>query len=303
MGDLVAERMPPDEAFELLAHETRFRVLEVLNEADGGPLGFTELRERVGADDPGGFHYHLERLVDRYVRRAADEDGASDAGYELAPAGRRVVGAVLSGAYTKRLDAEPVPLDAGCLNCGEPMTATLRADGLWIGCRACGVDYTTADVPAGVLEDRPREAVAAVADRWLSRNHATAAYGFCVNCDGRMEARVRVFDVPPDADEPPVEADAVFECRRCGDGWHSTVPAAAVTHPAVAGFHYEHGVDVRETPLWELPWMGAGVATVTAEDPLRVTVAVALDGETRRFTFDADLDLVDAEGGRDAARK
>ncbi|WP_433626072.1 hypothetical protein [Halomicrococcus sp. NG-SE-24] len=40
MSDVVVERLSPDKAFELMAHETRFRILRALDEVDD-PLAFT----------------------------------------------------------------------------------------------------------------------------------------------------------------------------------------------------------------------------------------------------------------------
>lgn len=66
--------------FALLSDETRLRIVRALAAADPEPLGFTALRERVGARDAGRFNYHLGRLRDRLVEKTAD-------GYVLTEAG------------------------------------------------------------------------------------------------------------------------------------------------------------------------------------------------------------------------
>ncbi|WP_246045717.1 winged helix-turn-helix domain-containing protein [Halorussus ruber] len=286
--EVVAERLPPEEAFELLAHDLRFRILEVLNDADGA-LAFSGLRERVGVDDPGQFNYHLGKLTDRFVRSA-------DEGYELAPPGRRIVGAVLSGGYTKILDADPVETDARCIVCGSRMAVEFRDDGVEIRCGECEETLTNTSVPAGILEGVAPAEVPEVVDQWLKRVHAAADFGFCSNCDGRFEAGLVVAGQPDapdwlDGEEKP-RATVRYECDRCGFEWTSFPPSAVLLHPAVVGFHYDHGIDVRETPLWDLDWLGIDVMSVESADPPEVEISVTLDGETATFTFDADLNLV-----------
>jgi hypothetical protein len=285
--EVVVERLPPDEAFELLAHGTRLRVLETLNES-AEPLVFGELRERVGVSDPGGFNYHLRKLTGRFVRE-------TDEGYELTIPGRRVVGAVLSGGYTKVLDAEPLPVSGTCSECDGSLEARFHKDGIEVVCQNCGFQQTDPKIPAGALEGWSREDAPAVVARWLKRIHAAAEYGFCYNCDGRLD---RTVTLPADEGSPEwltgehLDATVIYECRRCGTGWQSVVPYAILTHPAVVVFHYDHGIDLREIPDWNLDWPEIGLATVVNETPLRIEVPITLDDETRVFTVDADLDIV-----------
>ncbi|WP_435178275.1 winged helix-turn-helix domain-containing protein [Halorussus sp. AFM4] len=286
--EVVVERLPPDEAFGLLAHETRFRILETLNDADD-PLAFSELRERVGVDDPGQFNYHLGKLSGRFVRNG-------DEGYGLAAPGRRIVGAVLSGGYTKALEADPVEMDSACLVCGNEMATEFRDDGVDIGCTECEFTYTNTPIPPGVLEGVAPDDVPRVVDRWLKRNQSGVNFGFCYNCDGRLDATV-VVQEPDDVRESLAEwapfVSVEYDCDRCGYHVKSSFSSATVLHPAIVDFHYDRGVDVRDTPLWDLDWIGPEAATVASRDPLRVDVSVTLGEETRVFAFDEDVNLVE----------
>jgi hypothetical protein len=288
--EVAVERLPPDEAFGLLGHEIRFGILEALNDADE-PLSFSELREAVDVRDPGQFNYHLGELDGRFVRKRGEE-------YHLAAAGNRVVGAVLSGGITKGMAGDAVPSDARCIECGESMVARFRQDGIAVECPACGMQYTDPDVPAGVLEGRPEADVATTVDRWLLRNQMSAQFGFCIYCDGPVEQRVHL---PGEAGAPDwfveeaAEADVVvtFECGRCGEWWHAAAALAVLTHPAAVGFHYEQGIDLRETPSWELPWFEPPISTLAGEDPLRFEVPMELEGERYVPTFNRDLTVVE----------
>lgn len=305
-GDVVVERRPPDEAFGAVAHETRLRILQALGDADA-PLAFSDLRRRVGVEDPGQFNYHLGELAGRFVRAADGTDGAEGSdgsdgdgkagGYELAASGRRVVGGVLSGGYTKGLDADPVATDASCLHCGGTMETRFEGDTVRITCTECGMDFTNLEVPPGVLEGVPRKDAARVVDRWLKGMSATNEHGFCATCEGRVDRRVYATGDPdgPDwlGDEGVLDTIVRYDCRRCSERFHSIVPVAVLFHPAVVGFHYDHGVDLRETPAWDLDWLEPGLATVTQSAPLRVEVSMTLEEETLALTVDRSRDVID----------
>lgn len=285
--DIVVERLPPAEAFERVAHEARLAIIRSLDEAEG-PLSFAELRKRSGIEDPGQFNYHLRKLDGRFVKKR-------EPGYSLAPAGKRIVGAVLSGGYTMAMDAEPVRMEATCNFCGGGLETRFDEDQILITCRECGFDVTTPEIPPGILDGVDRERAPAIVDQWLRRNYVSAAYGFCPKCDGQVDRTLTLpgEEAAPDWFEGDIApATLVTTCSRCGHWWHSVIEHAVLTHPAVVAFHFDHGVDLRETPTWDLDWLEPNTATVTDEDPLRVAVPITVADETRRFVFDRDLDLV-----------
>ncbi|MGA9402739.1 DUF7347 domain-containing protein, partial [Haladaptatus sp.] len=67
---------PEDEelrnAFQLLANETRLKILYVLWNAPNWTATFTELKEAVGMRDSGGFQYHLNALDGTFLRKTED---------------------------------------------------------------------------------------------------------------------------------------------------------------------------------------------------------------------------------------
>lgn len=286
-GDLVAERVSPATAFELVAHETRIETLETLRAADGGPLSFGEIREAVSIDDPGQCHYHVDRLAGQFVERTDD-------GYRLSPAGWRLLGAVISGGLTASLSTATVPADGTCSNCGAGLEATVRAAGVTVECRECEFVESDPDVPPAALAGRPLSAIPRAVGRYTRRMEVDAAHGFCPNCEGGVDRTVAT----PDDDAAPdwfegdtLEAVVVTDCRRCGYWWHAAVPIAALVEPAVVAFHHRHGIDLREHPWWTLDHVEFGAASVTA-DPRRVSVPMELDGDARTFVFDGEFAFV-----------
>lgn len=292
MSDVVVERLPADEAFDLVAHETRFRTLEVLADA-AEPVAFSVLRERVSVDDPGQFNYHLRKLDGRFVTKQEGDGDAAD-GYELTAAGRRVFGAVLSGGYTKAYDADPVPLDDDCVDCGGAVELRFHESKLSVTCRECGIDFMSMDVPPGVLEGRSREDAPGVVDRWLKRTNVALDHRLCYNCDGGIDRGVVVpgVDAPEWLADDDRDAVVVSDCGGCGSTWQQSVPNAVATRPAIVGFLHGHGVDARATPLWSQRWLASATTTVVSEDPVRVEVTVEAGDEVLVATFDRDLELV-----------
>ncbi|WP_160135527.1 DUF7347 domain-containing protein [Halococcus salsus] len=86
-----------EEGLAELGNEVRLRVLIALSDAlrdDGGPVSFSELRDRVGYEDDGNFGYHLKRLRGSFIRK-------TDQGYVLQERGLAIVGTIFAGTLTE----------------------------------------------------------------------------------------------------------------------------------------------------------------------------------------------------------
>jgi hypothetical protein len=282
------ERLSPEDAFSLVSDETRFATLAELQDAEE-PLAFSELRERVGVDDPGRFNYHLGELTGHFVAKTDD-------GYEILPPGERLVGAVLAGGYTAALDADPVPVDGECLNCGGRQVARFRDHGIAIDCTECEAKFTNPELPAGLLAGRSPDAAPDVVARWRRMSTAATDAGVCQNCYGRLDRTLYLGDdeaAPDWLNDSDLVGMVFHDCERCGKRYNAAVQLAVLSHPLVTAYHYEHGIDLRETPTWELEWVETGRGTVESRDPLRIALPIPLDDETRTFVLDRGLDVVE----------
>ncbi|MDX1748259.1 MAG: winged helix-turn-helix domain-containing protein, partial [Halobacteriales archaeon] len=101
------DTISPDYAFATLGNETRLQILYVLGDAED-TLSFSDLRKRVGVDDPGQFNYHLNKLKNHHFIRPTDD------GYVLREPGRIVLQAVLSGSVTRSPVLEATVLKIPC---------------------------------------------------------------------------------------------------------------------------------------------------------------------------------------------
>jgi hypothetical protein len=114
--------------------------------------------------------------------------------------------------------------------------------------------------------------------------------------DGSPVENERGADAPGDppevpADHPADRLQAAFECSACGHGIRTPVTLALLSHPAVVAFHHDHGIDVRERPLWNVgaEWRESLLST----DPWAVVVSTELDGEILELYVDRGLGVVD----------
>lgn len=283
----------PEVAFERLAHEHRLETLLVL--AETGELPFEELRREVGADDPGGFNYHLQRLVGLFVEKADDL-------YRLTPAGNRVVGAVLSGAFSSDLAGGTVETDGACPRCDAGLSLSMEQSWVSLHCQDCDFRYNRIGIPPRALSGHEPSSIYPLIDRWVKRWITTATFGFCPRCDGQMGRTVLMADDPEDwggsvpgwIEELPVEAVVQFDCRRCDEERYAHVASVAALHPVIAGFHYDHGIDIRSEPLFDLEWLSLGVAEITNREPLRVEVSGNIGDADFEARFDRTFSLVDS---------
>jgi len=290
----LTESVDPAAAFATLSDDTRVDILRALWAADDQPLGFAELREAAGVADSGQFNYHLDRLVGRFVRK-------TDGGYELTPAGMHVNGAVTAGAYTMDGEMEPVELDDTCPACGGARTFRYEHETAYVECPDCAVSLAAA-VPPGVFVDYDRADAPRVAARYFRTIVGQVTSGFCAYCDGPVDPTVGTIatladddtdDVPPDA---PADLPLVrYECQRCGGVVTSDLGSAFVEHPAVAGFHYEHGVDVRERPFYRFAALTADRAALRERGPVRASVTYAVGDAELTLVVDETAEVRDVE--------
>ncbi|MGB9964295.1 ArsR/SmtB family transcription factor [Halobacterium hubeiense] len=260
-------------AFGAVADELRVRILRELWEADD-PLSFSALRDRVDVADSGRFNYHLSKLRGRFVEQTAD-------GYDLRLAGNRLVGALYSGVFTEEASVEPTPVEGTCTNCGGALEASYEDERGRVTCTDCDVALLSGGVPPAFVEDREDDLATAL-DGYFRTMLREVRAGFCTQCSGPVDGRLE--------HDPEHGPRAVFECGRCGGTFHGTAAAVALDHAAVVAFYYEHGLDVRTVPVWEVDWLHGATR---AGDAARVTVDV--DGDELDLVVDESLSVSVAE--------
>lgn len=289
-GPIVEERDPED-AFAILSDGTRIDILRALWEADGQEATFSELRDVVGMRDSGKFNYHLGKLTGRFVEKTDD-------GYELRPAGQHVVGSVLAGGYTMNADLEPFALKDPCPACGGALTFDYEVERVRIDCADCS--YRSAfPVPPGAFADYSTDQFPAVANRYVRTLLTHARNGFCSACEGPVRPELTTFDALAPDEHPPGFGEGVavvYDCDRCEMRTHIALSTVLLDHPRVSAFHYEHGIDVREVPIWKLGTVGGEPQSAMLTDgSAAATVTYPVDDHQLTLTVDESLTVVDLE--------
>ncbi len=274
--------LSPEEAFSLLGNETRVAIVRELGELSGESLSFSALRDRVAVADSGQFNYHLKKLVGSFVTRT--EEGE----YELTYAGARIVGAIHSGTYNRRGTQTTFELDSTCPVCESPLSADYENERVTISCPICEEQLSRFGFPPGAFEGRTSAELTRAFDSWIRTYFSLAANGFCLNCTGRMRG-----SLTDDSDylEEGQEVCVEYVCERCAEIATSSVGSFLVHRSAVVAFHHDHGIDLDETPAWELPWLRDERNEILSRTPWRVKSVVEIGGDQLECVVEDDLSL------------
>ncbi|MFC6836837.1 DUF7351 domain-containing protein [Halomarina ordinaria] len=300
----------PSEAFRPLGNEVRTRVLASLLEPVGGgrdaadPDGdsagvapttktFSELFEASGAETTAGFAYHLRQLTDHYLQETDD-------GYTFTYAGLQVARAIVSGAYTESVDRDPVALDDPCPLCAAAdLHVAVTDNTVGVSCHACEADLLSLPFPPGGHRTHDDASLPGAFDRLHRSRVALLVAGTCPECGGTSSARVEYADadaVATDGAETERPASPVrlhLGCAACGYTLRCPVTLAVLDHPAVVSFYYDHALDVRERPIWNVgrEWREA----VLSDDPWCVRVSTELGNETLELLVGRDGTVVETD--------
>lgn len=302
--------LTPDEAFVALGDEARVKALQVLGRAES-PLSFSDLRERVGMEDPGQFNYHLNKLKGHFVRKFGDK-------YALRESGSRVVQAVLSGTVTGGGTLEPTRLEAPCPYCGAPIQIRFAEERVLAQCTDCPGTYAGSETDARFLETAPHGTIgffllppAGLDDRthleildravqWTFHEILQLATGICPRCSSRIEQLPNVcedHDVPSGVCDGCLMRHAVrvdYECLNCTKV-EERIPVGLHLHatPALQSFATAHGFDLAR-PTWEDTRFVLGYGeTLEHTDPFRARLTYDTDGHRIELTVDETLDVIE----------
>lgn len=272
-------------AYAALADETRLRILFALADRyeeawTSGWLTFSELRERVGAEDSSRFSYHLRELRDEFVVKEGDR-------YRPRVAALRIVSAVRAGTYDGELAVEERETDYDCPHCGDPLVAAFRDHSLYLGCPDHGAAVAYPLAPRAAL-DRPLDAVVDLALRKHAADVALLREGACPYCWGHAGISYPRESAP----DSYLIDDAVYATATCDACWLSyPLPLAEslLGHPAVEAFYAEHGLDAVDAQLG--PRSLAAASEIELSDG-GARIEVDLD-ETLTVAVDEDCRVVD----------
>ena len=286
-------------AFQVLGNETRMRIIEglIADDADGVvPVerGFTEIFERTDEETSAGFAYHLRQLVDQYVTK---DDETEE--YRLNYAGRRIARELAAGTYVESVDRAPVEIDDPCPFCTrETLEAETVDNVVTVRCGECSVELLSLPFPPG--GHRTQSGAESFVDAF-NRHHrqrvATMSAGCCPECGGGVATAVRPASAPEAADveaeDEPERVLVHLECDGCGYRVRVPVTITVLDHPAVVSLYHDHGVDLRERPVWNVgdEWR----ETLLSTDPVAVRVSTRVGDDCLSLYVDGTGSVVHTE--------
>jgi len=142
--------------------------------------------------------------------------------------------------------------------------------------------------PAQVRERSGDDLIDAVI-REQAADMLKARRGVCPDCAGRIETEVWDAADIPFPEERPVSFITVSECQDCLRFLSLPLPAAAAYHPESISFHWEHGVDILGSGVWEFNrylqdgrWSSKRADT----DPVEYCVELRRDTSSLRLFLD-----------------
>jgi hypothetical protein len=249
------------------------------------PLSFTDVFEQVEMGDSANFNYHLEKLLDHFVRRV-------EGGYELRPAGKRVLSALSARIFATGIRMDSFKISGKCFNCGEPLSAEYDGGILSIKCAECDTLHVERSFPPSGIEGRTSDEIARAFDRYTRHRYHLVADGLCPKCTGTIESTVT--SISNDSDAGSFRVDHV--CRSCNSRMLSATGAVLLSAPDVLRFHADRGVDIHTTPFWHFEWcVNDEYPTVLSTDPLEIRIDIRCSDDEFRVTLDADLSILAAE--------
>ncbi|WP_255196678.1 DUF7351 domain-containing protein [Halorarius litoreus] len=316
--DTSTSGLSPDEAFALVADETRLGILRTLSRADE-PLAFSTLFERSDYDTRSNFSYHLDKLAGHFISR-------TEAGYAIRQTGRRIVEAVLSGTVTEDPIVHRKPTDRPCPFCGAPVEVSYQQERVELFCTECagffrqeasGPQFATEFgtlghiylPPAGVQGRTPTELHNA-AVVWSNLESLGLSAGVCPRCSGTIQQSMTVCE---DHATEGVCAHcdrryaALFEveCSTCHYSSSGIPNLCLLAETELLAFLTDHGLNplVPETHERAPGALGDYEEDIRSTDPVVVALTFTVDDDALTLTIDEDVSVVDVtrERGTESA--
>lgn len=294
------EPLSMDEALSILGEKTRANIIIELGDArtidptSSNSLRFSELMDRVNAEDSGGFNYHLDKLVGTFVEKTDD-------GYKLRLPGQLVYQAVVAGTLTERQTIEPFVVGA-CPDCDEDLTAAYHPDQLLtVECTGCETLFDAMHFPARGLTGRSNREILEAAYQRRHQKLGLMRRGVCHSCGGFVERALQQeasisYGSASVEEMAGLETYATLACDACNMSLVGHPANVALTTPTVVGFFADHDRDVALSNWWDDPIVDARNGTQTIEaDPALVTMPFEIGGDRLTITLDDDLQIADSE--------
>lgn len=277
------------DALGSLGNRHRLTILLTLADSGGSEqdhlqtMSFTEIYEASTLDSSSQFTYHLNQLVGPFICETSS-------GYRLTYTGRKLVRAILSGAYESTSSFEARSVSGVCIVCEKrSLEAAMEHELLTVRCRSCATTQTTVPFPRSLTRERtPSEIIDSIGYHiWGEYVHLRG--GVCPECYGRVETTVAAHDL-----EDRTEYTLTNACRDCQLVLRVPIVVAVLFHPVALYVFWQSDVSILDVPLWGLhEYIVSDVITteIISQEPFKATFTLNINQENYRFRMDESLSV------------
>ncbi len=290
------------DVFGLLADDIRLEILRTIarvqfaeRETGETSLSFSAIYDRVDVENTSKLSYHLGELTGTFLRKGGD-------GYAFTYAGEQLVRFILAENYRSPPGFAPIEVSGRCLFCGESrLEAMVEGQYFMLRCQACeGPAFSYRVRPAQVRSHTGTALIDAVI--WEQAGDILKLReGVCPDCAGRMATEVLAAETPI-AESVPASFAASSACQQCLRWMSLPLPYSAAYHPESVSFHWEHGLDILGTGIWEFHQYlhdGRWAASQVGREPDEYLVELQCEGAVLRMFMDGDGGVVRTERVRE----
>lgn len=280
----------PEDVFGLLADDIRLDILRTValaqqeeQETGIAALSFSDIYDRVDVDNTSKLSYHLGELTGAFLRKHEGD-------YAFTHAGEQLVRFILAENYRSPEDFGTIETEGQCLYCGETaLQATLHEQYFFIRCSECNRPAFSYRVrPAQVQARTDSDLIESVI--WeQAGDFVKMRQDVCPDCAGDLETEVIDAENESVPDSVPVSFATRSECQQCLRFMSVPLTHAAAYHPESVAFHWEHGVDIMGTGMWELHQYlldGTWTSKRTGSNSVEYQVELRRDATSLRLYLD-----------------
>lgn len=285
-------------AFELIGNETRAQILSALGgvrDSEEGPpaLSFSALRSAVETDiDSSQFNYHLQQLVDTYLRQ-------TDEGYQMRPAGMLLYRTMRAGTITQELTLSPLDVGVDCYRCGGAVIADPEYGEFWIRCSDCDHFYDMVMAPPGTVGEGDTAELLGRLDQHNRQKRMALIRGICPICMNHVSQRITRLDEYPYTETELIDYHVHWWCDHCGNRMFAPVGMTVVDYPEVLSFFDSRGVDLTNRIVWDCEFaMTDRTLTVRSMEPWEFSLVVAHGDSKLELVLDDELSVVETMSER-----
>jgi hypothetical protein len=163
-----------------------------------------------------------------------------------------------------------------------------------IECRDCDRLYNHVAMPPSAVDDVETGTLLTRVDQYSRHELLASSKGVCHVCVNELDTEIRPASDTHWESTEGIDIFVSSNCEHCGYHHDMSVGVALLYEPELISFCSDHGVNILETPIWELEFaMTDDRVTVVSTDPWRIAFRHTIDGDSLELVVDEDLAVLE----------